>query len=92
MYETEHKRIRVLSRCHCCQHYLVNMHGLNILLCNECTIPSFCIACRFTNSITSSMRLYYESGVEWPNFMQQYCKVGNIVVISPCVSVPDAFS
>jgi hypothetical protein len=54
--------------------------------------PSFCVAGRFTNSITSSMRLYYESGVQWPNFMQQYCKVGNIVVISSCVSVPDAFS
>ncbi|KAL0045730.1 hypothetical protein WJX82_002875 [Trebouxia sp. C0006] len=42
----------------------------------------------FTNSITSSMRLYYESGVEWPNFMQQYCEVPTAIVKFPA----DTFS
>lgn len=42
----------------------------------------------FTNSITSSMRLYYESGVEWPNFMQQYCKVPTAIAKFPA----DTFS
>ncbi|DBA80470.1 hypothetical protein WJX79_005612 [Trebouxia sp. C0005] len=37
----------------------------------------------FTSSITSSMRLYYESGVEWPNFMQQYCKVPTAIAKFP---------